>query len=104
MQKYEIYRAHICAHQKKNIHLQCVNKQIRTWGQHDKFRIKTMKTYDIYFNDANDSNNKGFKLSIEECKSWIDNNRGESYFEDYQGGTVSIVCNETGETVYEENI
>ena len=62
------------------------------------------KTYDIYFNDSYDSNNKGFSLSLEECKYWIDNNRGESYFKDYKGGTVSIVCNETGETVYEENI
>ena len=63
-----------------------------------------MKTYYIYFNDSIDSNNKGFSMSLEECKDWIENNRGESYFNDYKGGTVSIVCNETGETVYEENI
>ena len=62
------------------------------------------KTYDIYFNDDADSNNKGFSMSLEECKDWIEFNRGESYFKDYKGGTVSIVCNETGETVYEENI
>ena len=62
------------------------------------------KTYDIHFNDATDSNNKGFSMSVEECKDWIDFKRGESYFKDYKGGTVSIVCNETGETVYEENI
>ena len=61
-------------------------------------------TYDIHFNDETDSNNKGFSMSLEECKDWIENNRGESYFKDYKGGTVSIVCNETGETVYEENI
>lgn len=62
------------------------------------------ETYDIYFNDDADSNNKGFSMSLEECKDWIEFNRGESYFKDYKGGTVSIVCNETGETVYEENI
>lgn len=65
---------------------------------------EVLKTYDIYFNDDTDSNNKGFSLSIEECKSWIESNRGTSYFEDYKGGTVSIVCNETGDTVYEEYI
>lgn len=26
-----------------------------------------MKTYDVHFNDANDSNNKGFKESFEYC-------------------------------------
>lgn len=29
------------------------------------------------------------------------NGTSESYFADYKGDTVSIVCNETGETVYE---
>lgn len=65
-----------------------------------------MKTYDVHFNDSNDSNSKGFQLSIEECKDYIRYNNGtnDSYFGDYKGGTVSIVCNETGETVHEENI
>ena len=62
-----------------------------------------MKTYDVHFND---SNSKGFKLSIEECKDYINSNNGtnDSYFADYKGGTVSVVCNETGDVVYEENI
>lgn len=65
-----------------------------------------MKTYDVHFNDSNDSNSKGFKLSIEECKDYINSNNGtnDSYFADYKGGTVSVVCNETGDVVYEENI
>ena len=65
-----------------------------------------MKTYDVVFNDSTDSTNKGINGSIEDCKTWIDNNRTDksSYFGDYAGGTVSIVCNETGETVYEELI
>lgn len=65
-----------------------------------------MKTYDVHFNDANDSNNKGFNNSIEDCMIWIESNRNDNstYFGDYKGGTVSIVCNETGEEVYSEII
>lgn len=65
-----------------------------------------MKTYDIHFNDSTDSNNKGFNESLDYCKSYIESNNGtnESYFEDYKGGTVSIVCNETGETVFETEV
>lgn len=64
------------------------------------------KTYDIHFNDSNDSNNEGFSYTIEECMLWIESNRNDSstYFGDYKGGTVSIVCNETGEEVYSEII
>lgn len=65
-----------------------------------------MKTYDVHFNDSNDSNNKGFNESFDYCKNYIESYNGtnESYFEDYKGGVVSIVCNETGEEVYSEEI
>jgi len=65
-----------------------------------------MKTYDIVFNDSNNSNNKGFKESLKYCKSYIKtwNGSDHSYFADYKGGTVSIVCNKTGETVFEKKI
>ena len=65
-----------------------------------------MKTYNVHFNDSNDSNDKGFKLSFEDAKAYIESNNGtnNSYFEDYKGGMVSIVDNETGETVYEEEV
>ena len=65
-----------------------------------------MKTYDVHFNDSNDSSNKGFNESFVYCKNYIEayNGTDESYFEDYKGGTVSIVCNETGEEVYSEEI
>lgn len=65
-----------------------------------------MKTYDIYFNDSESSNNKGFAMSYDEAKAYIDTNNGtdESYFADYKGGTVSVVCNETGETAFETEI
>lgn len=67
---------------------------------------KIMKTYDVHFNDANDSNNKGFKESFEYCKDYIESYNGtdESYFADYKGGIVSIVCNESGEEVYSEEV
>lgn len=66
--------------------------------------MRTNYTYDVHFNDEYDSNNKGMQATIEECRDYIDmyNGTDESYFEDYKGGIVSIVCNETGETVYEE--
>jgi hypothetical protein len=65
-----------------------------------------MKTYDIRFSDNSDSNNKGFQMSLDDAKSYIEqhNGSGHSYFADYKGGTVSVICNETGETVYETTV
>lgn len=64
------------------------------------------QTFDIFFNDDNNSNNKGFAISLEDAKNYIERNNGtnESYFADYKGGTVSIVCNESEETVFEKEI
>lgn len=63
-------------------------------------------TYDVHFNDSADSNSKGFQADYDYCKDYINryNGTNHSYFEDYKGGTVSIVCNETGETVHEEEV
>lgn len=63
-------------------------------------------TYDIHFNDEYNSNNKGFEYTITEAEDYIKKYNGskESYFADYQNGIVSIVNNQTGETVYEESI
>ena len=71
-----------------------------------KHNSMTTLTYDVHFNDSDDSNSKGFNDTLEECKKYIEmyNGTNHSYFEDYNGGTVSVVCNETGETVYEEEI
>ncbi len=65
-----------------------------------------METYDIYFNDESTSNNKGWHASLDECKEYIKtyNGTNESYFADYKGGVVTIVCNETEENVYFEFI
>ncbi len=71
-------------------------------------KTKNNYTYDVVFNDENDSNSKGFKSSIEDCMKYIkannDTSNPYSYFADYKGGVVSVVCNETGETVYSEEI
>jgi len=63
-------------------------------------------TYDVHFNDSENSNNKGFELSFEDARAYIDRHNGtnETYFVDYKGGTVSVVNNETGETEYEEEV
>ena len=64
------------------------------------------KTYDVVFNDSNDSNSKGIHGTYDECMSWIESNRYDqsTYFGDYKGGTVSIVCDQTEEEVYSESI
>lgn len=64
------------------------------------------KTYNVVFNDSENSNDKGFALPLEDAKDYIAryNGTNESYFEDYKGGMVSVVCNETGETVHEEEV
>ena len=65
-----------------------------------------MKTYNVHFNDSENSNDKGFTQTIDYCKHYIDtyNGTNESYFADYKGGMVSIVCNETGEIAFETEI
>ena len=63
-------------------------------------------TYDIFFEDDYNSNNLGFRSSLKYCKDYIRqwNGTNHSYFEDYKGGLVRIVWNETGIIVYEETI
>jgi hypothetical protein len=65
-----------------------------------------MRTYDVHFNDEKTSNSKGFRMTFENAKDYIASTNGtaSSYFADYKGGEVSIVCNETGETVHEEEV
>lgn len=60
-------------------------------------------TFDVHFNNESNSNNKGFKCTLDECMSYIQQHNGSdfSYFADYKGGAVSVVCNETGENVFE---
>jgi len=61
----------------------------------------TSFTYDIHFNNDENSNNMGFAKSFTECEQFIAQHNGtnHSYFADYKGGVVSILCNETGEEI-----
>lgn len=65
-----------------------------------------MKTFDIVFNDSEQSNCKGFKSTLEYCKNYIETHNGSnnSYFKDYKSGTVQIICNQTEEIVYQTEI
>jgi hypothetical protein len=68
--------------------------------------VEQEKTYDIQFDDCENSNRKGFQVSLEEAKNYIQqyNGTNESYFADYKGGMVQVVENESGEVAYEEEI
>ena len=63
-------------------------------------------TYDVVFDSDTDSNNKGFKATLDFCENYIKMHNGtnESYFKNYKGGIVSIICNETEVTVFETEI
>lgn len=65
-----------------------------------------MNTYDVHFNDQEASNNKGWHESYEYCYNWIRTYNGtdHSYFKDYKGGEVCIVCNDTGRVVHSEGV
>lgn len=65
-----------------------------------------MKTYDIVFQDSENSNAKGFQLSLEDAKDYIAqyNGTNESYFADYKGGMVQVVDNESGEVAFQTEI
>lgn len=64
------------------------------------------KIFDVQFDDDGNTNSKGWNETYGYCKYYIENTNGtnESYFENYKGGTVSIINNETGETAYWEEV
>lgn len=56
-----------------------------------------MKTCDIYFSDGVSSDNKGFFIKTEEKAIHMAEDmlvKGNSYTEDYAGGTISVVDSE----------
>lgn len=61
-------------------------------------------TFDVVFNNDESSNSKGFNADKQYCIDYITryNGSNESYFEDYKGGLVQVICVETEEVVYEE--
>lgn len=65
-----------------------------------------MNTYNVTFNDNENSNDKGFAQTLE-CyiaKTTSILTMVLMRFADYKGGAVSIVCTETSETVFETEI
>lgn len=62
-------------------------------------------TYDIYFHNSENSNNKGFHMTWAEIVHYLRTaDRNDSYWKDYKGGIYQIVRNETGEVIFEGNI
>jgi len=64
------------------------------------------QTYNILFHSNEHSMDNGFKLALDAAKSYIQMHNGTNhgYFQDFKGGIVQIVCNETEEVVYETEI
>ena len=63
--------------------------------------------FDVRFDSDTMSDRKGFRSSYECCLDYISmyNGTSESYFEDYKGGTVSIIDIDADEgNVYSEPI
>ena len=75
------------------------NPKAYTYGEDKVVWLNNPKLVDV-------ANSKGFKGSYTECLNYIKqyNGTNESYFQDYKGGNVSIVRNETGDALYTENI
>lgn len=63
-------------------------------------------THDIVFHDDTASNNKGYAMSLADAYEYIRTHNGtnESYFANYKGGIVEIVCNETEASVYTTSV
>lgn len=91
-----------------------IDKELHAFNESEGFNVliestyiqSELNTFDVYFDDDNNSNCKGFYNSFEECYDYIKNNNGtnNSYFEDYKGGIVSIVCNNNSITVYQTEV
>lgn len=78
-------------------------KQIKNKGT---MKTTANLTYDVVFDSESRSNSKGFEESQEYCMNYINSHNGtdESYFKDYKGGIVSVICHQTGETVFQTEV
>lgn len=71
----------------------------------ERNRLNGKQSYDIFFWNDNHIEGKGFLDSYEGCLNYINNfGDDDELFEQFQGGVVQIVCNETAEVVHEEPI
>lgn len=78
--------------------IQIGNFETLNYGQ------ETEETFDVIFDNDQNSNSKGWKQSFQFCMDYIDQAPSGSYFEDYKGGWVSIVSNTTGERIFGRTI
>lgn len=77
------------------------------WGfDIEVFDLEEELTYDVVFNDNESTNSKGMQSTKVDAILYVKlyNGTNESYFADYKGGVVQVVCNETGDVVYEETV
>jgi len=64
----------------------------------------TTNTFDVVFNSNESSDNKQFNTTdLQYCIDYITRYNGtrESYFADYTGGIVQVICIETSEVMHE---
>jgi hypothetical protein len=80
--------------------------KLNSGGKIVKEFIESKYDYDVVFNDLHNTMSKGFAYSYDKAVDYIDSNNGsnESYFANFKGGTVSIVCNQTGITVFQTEV
>jgi hypothetical protein len=66
----------------------------------------TTRTFDVVFNDDHNTSAKGFTASLDYCLRYVTayNGTNESFFGDYSGGVVQIICNEDGAVIHEERV
>lgn len=77
------------------------------WGfDIEEFDFDEELTYDVVFNDDESTNAKGMEATKVDAILYVKfyNGTNESYFADYKGGVVQVVCNQTGDVVYEETV
>jgi hypothetical protein len=80
--------------------------KLNSGGKIVKEFIESQYDYDVVFNDLHTTMSKGFAYSYDKAADYIDSNNGtnESYFANFKGGTASIVCNQTGVTVFQTEV
>lgn len=91
-----------------------IDKELHAFNESEGFNVliestytqSELNTFDVYFDDDDNSNCKWFYTSFDECYDYIKINNGtnNSYFEDYKGGIVSIVCDNNSTTVYHTEV
>ena len=71
----------------------------KEWRGEAPIEAEDARTFDIVLSDETADEGKGFALSLQEARDYLDDGVESGDFSDYVGGTASIVCNESGETV-----